>query len=215
MVASVTNGNDGTGVVVLGAGTAAAPPDVVRIDLAAEAVADAVSDALGQATTGLARIRSVLVRAGVPTADLRTTETSVHIDHGPRGEGPQRFVARLGLTAIVRDVGGAGTILQSALEEAGDTARLSGLSFSHSDPSSLLAAAREAAFADAFAKARQFAGLAGRELGAVVAIDDTTPGGPIPLPRRMAAMPLAAAEFDVEGGQQEVSARVVVRWSWA
>ena len=209
----MTNGNDFSGVVVTGAGTAGAPPDVVRIDLAAEASADTVSDAMAQATVGLARMRSVMADAGIPSSDLRTTDTSVHIDHGPRGEGPQRFVARLGLTAVVRDVGAAGSVVQNALEEAGDTGRLSGLSFAHSDPSTLLSTAREAAFADARAKAQQFAALAGRELGAVEAVDDTAPDGPVPLPRRMAA--LAAAEFDVEGGQQEVSARIVVRWSWA
>jgi uncharacterized protein len=210
----VTNGIDGGGIVVVGAGTAAAPPDLVRVDLAAEAIADTVSEALNHATVGLARIRSVLTDAGVPGADLRTTDMAVHIDHGPRGEGPQRFVARLGLSAVLREVAAAGSIAQNALENAGETARLSGLSFSHSDPSGLLATAREAAFADALAKARQYAVLAGRELGAVVAIDDTAGGGPIPLPRRMAAMPMAA-EFDIEGGQQEVSARVEVRWSWA
>ena len=210
----MTHDNDIAGVVVTGAGTAAAPPDIVRISLAAEANADTVTEALNQATTGLARMRSVLADAGIPGADLRTTDTSVHIDHGPRGEGPQRFVARLGLTAAVRDVATAGTIVQNALAEAGDTGRLSGLSFALADPSALLATAREAAFADARAKAEQFAALAGRELGAVVNIDDTAAGGAIPLPRRIAAAPLAA-EFDVEGGQQEVSAHVVVRWSWA
>jgi uncharacterized protein YggE len=214
MVAFVINDDDFTGVVVVGAGTAAAPPDLVRIDLAAEAIADTVSEALNQATVGLARIRSVLADAGVPGADLRTTDTSVRVDHGPRDDGPQRFVARLGLSAVVRDVTTAGSMVQNTLEEAGDTARLSGLSFSHSDPSGLLATARDAAFADALAKAQQFAALAGRQLGAVVAVDDTAGGGPVPLPHRMAAMPMAA-EFDIEGGQQEVSARVVVRWSWA
>jgi uncharacterized protein YggE len=206
--------NEVAGIVVTGAGTASAPPDVVRIGLAAEASADTVSDALGQATTGLARIRSVLADAGIPSGDLRTTDTSVHTDHGPRGEGPQRFVARLGLTATVRDVAAAGSIVQNALEEAGDTGRLSALWFDLADPSGLFATARAAAFGDALAKAQQFAALAGRELGAVVTIDDTAPGGAIPLPRRMAAAPLVAAEFDVEGGQQEVSAHVVVRWSW-
>jgi len=205
---------DFAGVAVIGVGSAAAPPDVVRIDLAAEAVADTVTEAMSQATAGLARMRSVVANGGVPAGDLRTTDTSVHVDHGPRGEGPQRFVARLGLSAIVPDVGAAGSIVQNSLEEAGDTGRLSGLYFSHSDPSSLLAAAREAAFADALAKAQQFAALAGRELGAVVSVDDTGGGGPIPLPR-MAAAPLAMAEFNVEGGQQEVSARVEVRWNWA
>ena len=211
----MTNGNDFTGVVVTGSGIAGAPPDVVRVALAAEAAADTVSDAMTQATVGLARMRSVMSDAGIPSSDLRTTDTSVHVDHGPRGDGPQRFVARLGLTVVVREVGAAGSIVQNALEEAGDTARLSSLSFAHSDPSALLTTARQAAFADALAKAQQFAALAGRELGVVVAVDDTAPGGPIPLPRRMTAAPLAAAEFDVEGGQQEVSASVVVRWAWA
>jgi uncharacterized protein len=210
----VTDSSDLDGVIVVGAGTAAAPPDVVRIDLAAEAIADTVRQALEDATVGLARIRSTLLDAGVPTADLRTTDTSVHVDHGPRGDGPQRFVARLGLSATVREVSSAGSIVQNAFDEAGETARLSGLFFEHSDPSGLLSAARDAAFADALAKAQQFADLAGRELGGVVSVDDTAGGGPIPLPRmRMAAMPLA--EFNVEGGQQEVSATVVVHWSWA
>jgi uncharacterized protein len=210
----VTNA-DFDGVVVVGAGTAAAAPDIVRIALAAEAMADTVQTAMNDATVGLARIRSVLIDGGVPTGDLRTTETSVHVDHGPRGEGPQRFIARLGLSATVRDVGAAGSLIQTAFEEAGDSARLSGVYFDHSDPSGLLATARAAAFADALAKARQFAELAGRELGAVVSIDDSGgPGGPIPLPRgRNLAM--ASAEFAVEGGQQEVAASVVVRWSWA
>ncbi len=210
----MTDSSDLDGVVVAGAGTAAAPPDIVRIDLAAEAIADTVREALNDATVGLARIRSTLRDAGVPTADLRTTDTSVHVDHGPRGEGPQRFVARLGLSATVRDVGSAGSIVQNAFDEAGETARLSGLFFEHSDPSGLLSAAREAAFADALAKAQQFAELAGRELGAVVC------GG---RHRRRRADPAAAhgdgrcrwLQFNVEGGQQEVSATVVVRWSWA
>jgi uncharacterized protein len=211
----VTSRTDGDGVLVAGVGTAAAPPDVVRIDLAAEAIADTVREALRDATEGVARIRSTLLDAGVPTADLRTTDTSVHADHGPRGEGPQRFVARLGLSATVRDVGSAGSIVQNAIDEAGETARLSGLFFEHSDPSGLFSAARAAAFADALAKARQFAELAGRELGVVLTVDDTAGGGPVPLPRgRMAAMPMAA-ELSLEGGQQEVSATVVVRWSWA
>ena len=105
-----------------------------------------------------------------------------------------------------------GRSCRTRLTRPGETARLSGLFFEHSDPSGLLSAAREAAFADALAKAQQFAELAGRELGAVVSVDDTAGGGPIPLPR-MAAMPMA--EFNVEGGQQQVSATVVVRWSWA
>lgn len=209
----MTNSIDLTGVVVVGAGTAAAPPDIVRIDLAAEARAETVQAALTEATVGLARMRSTLADAGIPAADLRTIDTTVRVDQGPRGEGPERFVARLGLSATVRDIAAAGSIVQNALDEAGDTARLSGLFFAFSDSSGLLETARTAAFADALAKAEQFATLAGRQIGEVISVDDTAALGPIPLPRRMAAMPMA--ELGIEGGQQEVSASVVVRWSWA
>jgi uncharacterized protein len=205
----VTDSSDLTGVVVVGAGTAAAPPDVVRINLAAEATADEVQAALVEATNALSRMRSVLADSGIPPGDLRTTDMNVRVDQGP----PRRYVAHLGLSAMMRDLGAAGTIVQNALAEAGDAARLSGLLFAHSDPSSLLETARAGAFADALEKARQYAALARRELGVVVSVDDTGPGGPIPLPRRMAAMPLA--DLGMEGGLQEVSASVVVHWSWA
>jgi uncharacterized protein len=208
----VTDRADIAGVTVVGTGRAGAPPDVIRIDLAAEASAVAVQSALADATAGLASMRETLTSAGVQATDLRTTDTSVHVDHGSGGR-PQGYVARLGLSATVRDVGAAGTVVQEALARGGETARLSGLTFSHSDPSGLLAAAREAAFADATAKAETYAALSGRALGEVSAVEETG-GGAVPLPRSM-AMAAPVADFAVEGGLQEVSVSVVVRWSWA
>jgi uncharacterized protein len=208
----VTDRADIAGVTVSGTGRAGAPPDVVRIDLAAESSAVAVHAALAAATAGLATMREALTSAGVQASDVRTTDTAVHVDHGPGGR-PQGYVARLGLSATVRDVAAAGTVVQDVLSRGGETARLSGLSFSHSDPSALLATAREAAFADARDKAETYASLSGRTLGEVSAVEETG-GGAVPLPRAM-AMAASAADFAVEGGVQEVSVSVVVRWSWA
>lgn len=208
----MTDRADIAGVTVVGTGRAGAPPDVVRIDLAAEASAVAVQSALTVATAGLSCMREALTSAGVQAIDLRTTDTSVHVDHGTGGR-PQGYVARLGLSATVRDVGAAGTVVQEALARGGETARLSGLSFSHSDPSGLLAVAREAAFADARAKAETYAMLSGRDLGEVSAVEESG-GGAVPLPRSM-AMAAPVADLAVEGGLQEVSVSVVVRWSWA
>jgi hypothetical protein len=208
----VTDRADIAGVTVVGTGRAGAPPDVVRIDLAAEAGAVAVQSALADATAGLANMREALTSAGVPATDLRTTDTAVHVDHGSGGR-PQGYVARLGLSATVRDVAAAGTVVQDVLARGGETARLSGLSFSHSDPTGLLSTAREAAFADARAKAETYASLSGRALGEVSAVEETG-GGAVPILRSM-AMEASAADFAVEGGVQEVSVSVVVRWSWA
>lgn len=208
----MANRADVDGVTVAGTGRAGAAPDVVRIDLAAESSAIAVHAALADATAGLARMREALTAAGVQGTDLRTTDTSVHVDHGSGGR-PQGYVARLGLSATVRDIATAGTVVQEALAEGGETARLSGLTFSHSDPSELLTTAREAAFADARAKAEAYASLSARTLGEVSAVDETG-GGAVPLPRSM-AMAAPLADMTVEGGLQEVSVSVVVRWNWA
>ncbi|MBD0292607.1 MAG: SIMPL domain-containing protein [Jiangellaceae bacterium] len=201
------------GVVVIGRGTASAPPDLVRVDLAAEAAAESVQHALDHATVGLSRMRSALLDGGVQVDDLRTTETTLREDHGPRGDRPLRYVARLGLSAKVRDVARAGAVVQNALAEGGDTARLGGLYFELSDSTEQFTAARAAAFADALAKARQYASLAGRELGEVISVDESA-GGPAPLPRRQ-AVAFAAADFPVDGGQQEIVATVTLHWSWA
>lgn len=202
-----------TGVTVIGSGRAATAPDVVRIDLAAESSAATVQAALGAATEGQATIRAALIADGIDGADLRTTTTSVHVDYSPTGEGPRGYVARLGLSATVRDVAAAGGVVARALDAAGETARLDGMSFSHSDPSALLVVARQVAFADARAKAEQFAALAGRTLGEVVRVDETLGGGgPIPVFRAQAAF---AGDLAVEPGEQEVTAAVTVRWAWA
>jgi Protein of unknown function (DUF541) len=74
MITHVRDSSELTGVVVVGAGAAAAPPDVVRINLAAEATADEVQAALVEATNALSRMRSVLAGSGIPPGDLRTTD---------------------------------------------------------------------------------------------------------------------------------------------
>lgn len=200
------------GVTVTGNGRVAGPPDVVRLDLAAETSAVSIQTALSGASAGQEAMRAALLAAGVRQEDLRTTQTSAHIDYGPSGEGPRGYVARLGLSATVRDVASAGAVVTQALEAAGEAARLDGLVFSHSDPSGLLKAAREAAFADATAKAEQYAALAGRQLGTIQRVDETSTGGggPIPVFRAQAF----AADMAVEPGEQEVGASVTVRWAW-
>ena len=80
-----------------------------------------------------------------------------------------------------------------------------------SDPGPLREQARMAAFADARAKALQYATLAGRELGKVSAISDVVPGGVQPRYELMAAK---AGGMPVELGENTVTATVVVRWDW-
>jgi uncharacterized protein YggE len=89
------------------------------------------------------------------------------------------------------------------------------VSFRHSDPSGLFAGARDAAWADALARASQLAALAGRELGDVLAIDETVGHPRPPGPMRMAAAPESdmAGRVSLDAGEGAVVVSLTVGWS--
>ena len=201
------------GITVTGTGVATAPPDIVRINFAAESTESSMQSALDTATAGLTAMRTALTDAGIADVDLRSTEASLWSGHN-QPDGELRHTARFGLEATVRSVTDAGRVVTTALKAAGESGRMNGMSFAHSDPSSLQALAREKAVDAAKAKAEQLAELTGRTLGEVreVAEGQVGVGPPVPIGRMMAA---AAAAVPVSGGQLEVSAAVTIRWAWA
>ena len=200
------------GVTVTGSGEAEAVPDVAIADLGAEARAVDAERALGEAGECLDRMRAVLRDAGVDDLSLRTTQSSTWTDSSATGSS--RVVARLGLQVTLRDVAVAGDVVSAAVVAGGEPARMDGIRFEISDPSGPRARARAAAWADAVARATQWAELAGRQLGEVQWV---TEGGADAAPLRMGrAMGVAKAmSVPVEAGQQTVSADVTVRWAWS
>jgi len=201
------------GITVTGSGTATAPPDVVRIILAAESTESTMQSALDTATAGVTAMRTALADAGIADADLRSTEASLWSGQS-QPDGALRHTARFGLEATVRSVTDAGRVVTGALKAAGETGRMNGMSFAHSDPSSLQAQARQAAVDAARGKAEQLAALTGRALGEVreIAEGPMGAGPPVPIGRMMA---VAAESVPVSGGQLEVNAAVTIRWAWA
>ena len=78
-----------------------------------------------------------------------------------------------------------------------------------------IAQARQAAFADAEAKAKAYATAAGRQLGAVTSISESTDSQPQPI-RYAAAAPAAAggvADVPIQAGSQDVTVDVAVTWA--
>ncbi len=202
-----------TGVTVTGAGTAAAPPDVMHLELAAEAEATGVQEALDQASAALERMRRALLGQGVDAADVASGPIGVN----PRYDQKSRvcgYAAELRLRVMLRDLATAGSVLSAAVAAGGNAARVYSMSLEHSDPAELLRRAREAAWQDAHARAVQYARLAGRELGDVVAVTES-PDGPQPIPRAAYFAELsgaAVASVPVEAGTSTVTVRVTARW---
>jgi uncharacterized protein YggE len=203
----------GRSVTVTGTGRATAPYDVATLMLAASARAANPSDATARATYAMNAMREAVISGGADESSLQTTSVSLNPVHDP-WPTVSAYEASLSLAVRITDLSRVGTLLVAAVSAGGDGARVDGISFSHDDAAALEASAREAAFAEARAKAEQYAGLAGQALGEVRHVVEGAVRGPGPVYAKAAA-PMAdmAGGPSFDGGGGSVSASVTVTWA--
>lgn len=200
-------------VEVTGIGTASAVPDVVAVDLALTARETGVAAALSRAADLLSTAQQVARNHGIDGADIRSTGSHVHPVHDRHGEVTGRYEAGHRLRVRLRDRDRVGAILTDLSAEVGDALSVDSISLQIDDPAPLEQQARQAAFADARARAEQFAALAGRRLGKVRRIED----GPLagrPRPTGRMLMESAGGDAALAPGESTVTATVRVRWGW-
>ncbi|TQF66299.1 DUF541 domain-containing protein [Rhodococcus spelaei] len=201
-------------VTVVGHGVSATAPDVMRVTVSVEVRRPDVVGAFDRAGEAAGAVSAALRSAGVSPADVATTGLSVHADTVWKdGSGQQvvGYVASTSLAVTLRDLSAPGRVIGECVAAGGDDVRLGGLELAVSDPTALLSAARDAAFADALAKATQYARLSGRELGKVVEVSEGAE--PLGTPRPMLrAASMSADAMPIERGETELSASVRVRW---
>lgn len=199
-------------VQVTGVGEVSGTPDTLTAEFAVETTATTVAQAVDQADAAAVRMRDALVRAGIAKADLQTSNFSI----GTKVNDTQAIIGytvNQGLTAKIRDLRRAGDLLSAGIAAGGDAARLNGVSFAIEKDAALLAQARKNAFADAKQKAELYAGEAGRPLGRVLQVTETTASiGGVGGHFSPAAMD---SKFLIEPGRQQLSVTVTVEWAFA
>ena len=201
----------GRSVTVTGRGHAAAAYDEATLRLAASARAASPSDATARATYAMSAMRDAVLAGGVEVAGLSTTNVSLNPVHDP-WPTVVAYEASLGLAVRLDDLARVGSLLVAAVDAGGDGARVDGIFFSHQDAAALEREARDAAFADARAKAEQYAGLAGQALGEVRhVVEGGAHAGP--MPRMVAAAMADSAGAQIDAGEGSVAAVVVVTWT--
>jgi uncharacterized protein YggE len=145
---------------------------------------------------------------GATDEDLQSREIAVHPDYDKGGDR-SGFRASMGVAVVLHDLASAGTVLAAAIEAGGDASRMHGLSLAATATQQALASARDAAWADAVARANQYAALAGRDLGAVISVSELGQSDtPVPKAARRAALSTA----HLEPGSQTIQASIAVRW---
>ena len=119
------------------------------------------------------------------------------------------------VTAKIRDVGKAGTVIDAVAAAGGDLTRINSIGFTVDDPSTYYEEARQKAVADADAKAKQLADLAGVKLGKPTYISESSyMPGPIyrqDLVAKAAAAP--AVTTPISPGEMEITMNVQLAYA--
>jgi uncharacterized protein len=203
-------------LVVTGTGEASARPDIAVISAGVVVQADSASAALAENTRAMNAVLEELRAAGLAQEDLRTAQFAVTPLYESSQPDPQRiepprivgYQVSNQVTARVREIDRLGATLD-ALVGAGANS-IDGLYFDLADPKQVQGEARDAAVADALAKARRYATAAGVELGEILAIEEGDAFAP---PRPMMRAEAMAASVPIAPGQTELSASITITFA--
>jgi len=164
---------------------------------------------------------SVLRQNGVAQKDIQTTGLSIDRVYAYPKNAPARFRGyHVGnsVQVKIRNLKNTGKTISAAATAAGKAGTINGISFDLQDNVALLKSARDAAMADAKAKAEQYASAAGRGLGKVVTITEQQqpnyPGyGSFAAPALLG--PTGSSSVPISVGVQQVTVVVTVVYNFA
>ena len=157
------------GIWVNGEGKVSAVPDIANLQLGIEAQGASVAVAQSQAAEAMNKVMEALDDNDVAEKDIQTQY--FNISKVTRWDDDNQQEVVLGyrvtntITAKIRDIEKAGTIIDAVALAGGDLTRINSIYFSVDDPTTYKIEAREEAMTDAKSKAEQLASLAGVKLG--------------------------------------------------
>lgn len=205
-------------IVVSGAATHSARPDVATLTLGVDIEAATATEASARNAEQTRKLIETLKALGVEAKDIRTEALSlapiIFDEQNPKtGEVKRSFkgyrasnMLRVRLTPVER----AGAIVAKVVESGANAWR--GLDFSVSDATAKIDELRGKAVADARRRATLYAAGAGAKLGRLLLIEADPDGGVTPAAMRYGKAMAEAAPIPLEPGVEELSANVRATW---
>lgn len=200
-------------LTMTGQGEVAGTPDTVRISAGVTVRAATAAEALRADSAQMARVFKALKAMGVPDRAIQTSQFSISPQYTDGNTQPQRLIGyevtnQVTVTVTLNNVDKLGPALD-ALVAAGAN-RINNIAFSIRDSAALLTQARQAAVADAMAKAQIYAKAAGVTLGPILSI--SVDSSAMPRPVRMMALREPAPPPPIAAGEQSLDANVTIVW---
>lgn len=197
-------------ISVTGSGTVEGTPDTMSFQVGVQTTAGTATAALSENNGRLASVEAALLRSGLKKKDLQTA--GLNISENTNNQGViTGFSVNDELEVTMHGLSKAGAVLDAAARAAGNEVQLSGVTFSISNDSTLLAAARARAMRSARTEASQVAKGGGTTLGAIVKVTDQENTNNYTYPEPVAFNSATSLRsVPVETGSEMISVQVAV-----
>jgi uncharacterized protein YggE len=201
-------------ITVNGVGSASVAPDAVRFYASVSIVAKSNKEALASASKSASAVRAALKASAIATKDIKTSSLTVYPEYNysqDRGSELIGYRATQSFTVVVRKAESAGAVIDSVVDAGGDSVQVNGVAPFLLNGAAATEKAREAAVADAKARANSYAKYLGASLGRVIYLTEVSaPVYTFPMLGEKAA---ASDGTQIDLGETEVTVNVTVRWS--
>ena len=200
-------------ITVTGVGTSTVTPDAVRFFASVSVVAKSNKEALASASKSATAVRGALRDNGIATKDIKTSSLTVYPEYNytqDRGQELLGYRATQSFTVVIRKADNAGVVIDAAVSAGGDLLQVNGIAPFLLNGAAATEQAREAAVADARARANSYAKYLGASLGRVISLTEVNaPVYNFPIMAKGAA---AEDATQIDLGETEVTVTVTVRW---
>ena len=197
-------------ISVTGSGTVQGTPDTMSFQIGVQTTASSALSALDQNNARLSALETTLFSHGVKKKDVQTSGLNIYENTNNAGV-VTGFSVSDDLNVTMHGLKNAGSVIDAAAHAVGNGIQLYGVTFSISNQSSLLAAARAKAMANAFTEASQVANGGHATVGAIVKVTDQENTSSPPVFYGFAAATAAkSAGVPIQGGSQSVNVTVSV-----
>lgn len=166
-------------ITVVGEGKVKSTPDIARAQIGVEVMKTSVKEASDANKTTLDAVLAALAAQGIAEKDIQTSGFSIFAERygtdGPLPEDQINYRVSNNVSVVIRDLEKVGAVLDAAIEAGANN--IYGIEFGLDNTDAIETEAREAAVADARAKAEELAGLTGVTVGDVISLSEVIGNG--------------------------------------
>jgi uncharacterized protein len=195
-------------IIVRGTGAVEVVPDVADVVIGVRNEAQSPGEAIDSNSDAMKRVVDDARRAGIEPRDIQTSMLNLSQFRDPKNV--LKFAAVNTVRIRVRDLSRLGNVARTLVASGANEMR--GIRFSTANPTPHVDRARQQAVEDARRRAEVLVKAAGRQLGEIVEITESTYDDPDVVSTARAA---SAADIPTEPGQMALRANVQIKWRLA